>query len=97
MEAGSRFPNATIVDGKQLKELTSWSLHPGNNLSTQPTIYANLATQVKYEFTRLAREVLYQVQHFVSEKTGVLDCAGLKIYLEPMKITYEDCDRIRTV
>lgn len=92
LDAGSRFPDVPVFDGKQPKELRSWILHRRNKLGAQPIIYAHLALQVRYAFNHFVRDSLYQFRHFISEETKTLDCADLNTFLEPRKMTYHDPD-----
>lgn len=43
--------------------------------------------QVRYGFNQLARDALNEVQYFVREETGALDCVDINILLEALKMT----------
>lgn len=60
-------------------------------------IYTNSAAYARYAFNRLARNAFDQVQQFVNEETGALDCANLNTFSKPRKMAYNDSDRVRSV
>lgn len=60
-------------------------------------MYAYSAPHARYTFKQLTGHALDQVQHFVSKETRSLNCADLNTFPEPVKMTYDDTDQLRSV